>query len=202
MINRRSGRNIILLVGAFIMLSGCTQKEVDYSQNSELVESERNDSSMQTDYISTNKTDLANEVEENAQNEIQENVSQTELLLETNFEEDIQIVTPYCDLYYPGKWKEQVSFIEEQNSTKYILTAIGKMNDVEYPLFSLVFGDSTEMPIGTLQMEDKSLITIRLNLELFQIDDKMSDEEIETLTQMISDSNYTLEKLAELENFQ
>lgn len=115
---------------------------------------------------------------------------------------DIQIETPYCVLHYPMQWSGNIRIVSDEQPEKYSVTIVGLIGDHETELFAIVFGESTEMPIGTFITEDGTELTVRLNIDMFTPDDSWTEEEISKAYEMIDDSNYLIEKLAELKNFQ
>ncbi|MBQ8829969.1 MAG: hypothetical protein IJ017_00035 [Oscillospiraceae bacterium] len=114
---------------------------------------------------------------------------------------DLQIDTPYCVLHYPAKWNGSVKTVTEQQENRFSVTFIGMIGEHETELFAIVFGESTEMPVGTLVQNDGTEITVRLNVDMFVPDDSWSEDEINLAYDMIGDSAYVLEGVTELENF-
>ena len=114
---------------------------------------------------------------------------------------DLQIDTPYCTLRYPAQWNGCVKMVTDQQPNRYSVTFVGMIGEHEAELFAIVFGESTEMPVGTLVQDDGTEITVRLNVDMFIADDSWSADEESQAYEMIGDSAYVLEALAELENF-
>lgn len=114
---------------------------------------------------------------------------------------DIQIDTPYCTLHYPAQWSQDVKIQTDETPEKFSVTVTGRIGDREAALFAVVFGESEEMPIGTLVCDDGTEVTVRLNLELFDPDGSWTEEEIDRAYEMIDGSAYMIEALAELDNF-
>lgn len=114
---------------------------------------------------------------------------------------NIQIDTPYVVLHYPARWNGYVTTKVEQQPNRYSVTFVGKIGTHEADLFAIVFGESEEMPIGTLVQEDGTEVAVRLNIDLFSGDDSWTGEELDLAYEMIADSTYVLEELALLENF-
>lgn len=114
---------------------------------------------------------------------------------------DLQVDTPYCTLHYPAQWNGCVKMVTDQQPDRFSVTFVGMIGEHEADLFAIVFGESTEMPVGTLVQNDGAEITVRLNVDMFVADDNWSDDETSQAYEMIGDSAYVLEALAELENF-
>ena len=114
---------------------------------------------------------------------------------------DICIYTPYCTLHYPAQWSQEVKILTDQTPEKFSVTVVGLIGEKEAALFAVVFGQSQEMPVGTLVCEDGTEVTVRLNLDLFRPDESWTVEELDRAYEMIDGSAYLMEALAELENF-
>lgn len=115
---------------------------------------------------------------------------------------DILIDTPYCTLHYPAQWSQDVKIQTDETPEKFSVTMIGLIGGKEVPLFAVVFGESAEMPIGTLDCGDGKEVSVRLNLDLFIPDEEWTEEETNRAYEMIDGSAYLIEALSELENFQ
>ena len=114
---------------------------------------------------------------------------------------DVKVDTPYGELHYPVRWNGSVRIVTDQQADCYRVTFVGLIGEHEADLFAIVFGESTEMPIGTLVQADGTETTVRLNVDMFEADDSWSGEEIDLAYEMIADNTYVLENLATLENF-
>lgn len=114
---------------------------------------------------------------------------------------DIPIDTPYCTLHYPARWSQDVKILADQTPEKYSVTVVGLIGGREAALFAVVFGQSEEMPVGTLVCDDGTEVTVRLNLDLFSPDESWTEGEITRAYEMIDGSAYLMEALAELDNF-
>ena len=78
---------------------------------------------------------------------------------------------------------------------------VGLVENNEVPLYAISFGESSEMPLGTLLQDDGRSITVHLNLELFSPDDGWTAAVSEMASEMVSDSSYTVEEISQLDNF-
>lgn len=114
---------------------------------------------------------------------------------------DIQIDTPYCTLHYPAQWSQDVKILTDQTPEKFSVTVVGLIGEKEAALFAVVFGQSEEMPVGTLVCDDGTEVTVRLNLDLFSPDESWTEAETTRAYEMIDGSAYLMEALAELDNF-
>lgn len=113
---------------------------------------------------------------------------------------DLAIDTPYCVLRFPAKWSESISVSAKQTKNAYAVIFTGKLDEQEVDLFSVVFGESTEMPIGKLIQPDGSEVVVRLNVDMFDPSD-LTEEQIETAYKILDSNTYLIEALAELDNF-
>ncbi len=114
---------------------------------------------------------------------------------------DLEIETPYCTLHYPIQWKDSVKAVAYEQNEKYTLVMLGTFAGQEQELFSVVFGESTEMPVGKLKTEAGETVTVRLNADMLTVGEGWTDEETERAYAMLQDSGYMLEILAQQDNF-
>ena len=114
---------------------------------------------------------------------------------------DIEIPTPYCTLHYPQEWSDKLKVVAYETQDVYRIYFVGLVENNEVPLYAISFGESSEMPLGTLLQDDGSSITVHLNLELFSPDDGWTAAVSETASEMVSDSSYTVEEISLLDNF-
>ena len=143
----------------------------------------------------TNGDDASNPEDDKIQSEITNGD-----VLHFQVSTDIEIPTPYCILHYPQEWSDKLKIVTSETENIYRVYFIGLIEDNEVPLYSISFGESAEMPLGTLQQENGNTISVHLNLELFSVDDGWSNTVSEIASQMISDSSYTVEELSLLDN--
>lgn len=119
---------------------------------------------------------------------------------ETDITSELIIETPYCDLYFPSKWNGQVYTTVKESEGAYEVVFVGKLGDQDINLFSIVFGESEEMPIGTLTQPDGSDVTVRLNVDMFD-STGLNSEQIDMAQSIMESSTYLVERLSELDNF-
>lgn len=115
--------------------------------------------------------------------------------------QDLVIDTPYCELHFPSEWNGYIYTSVEQNDQAYKVIFTGILDEQKVDLFSVVFGDSTEMPIGTLIQSDGSEVVVRLNVDLFN-PAGLSEQQISLAYEIMEDNTYLIEALSELDNFQ
>ena len=119
---------------------------------------------------------------------------------ETDVISDLIIETPYCNLFFPSKWNGQVYTTAKESAASYDVVFVGKLGDQDANLFSVVFGESEEMPIGVLTQPDGSKVTVRLNVDMFD-STGLSPEQIEVAQSIMESSTYLVEKISDLDNF-
>ena len=115
---------------------------------------------------------------------------------------DIEIETPYAVLHYPIEWSSNLKIEQTQDDQKCEVKFVGVINNKEIDLFAIVFGESTEMPIGSVITANGETVTVRLNVDMFEPSEDLTPEEIETANEMIDAHYYTVEGLAEMDNFE
>ncbi len=119
---------------------------------------------------------------------------------ETDTTSELIIETPYCNLYFPSKWNGQVYTTVKESEGSYEVVFVGKLGDQDINLFSIVFGESEEMPIGTLTQPDGSDVTVRLNVDMFD-STGLNSEQIDMAQSIMESSTYLVERLSESDNF-
>lgn len=110
-------------------------------------------------------------------------------------EGDICVKTPYCEVVYPGKWKDRVE-TRIQDGDNYVVTFCMRDTDrKEHPVFSLSFVDGSGTYVGSVLTEEQE--TVDVFLETFDVaetaDWEQSEKEI--FYAMRDDINVTLEHL-------
>lgn len=115
-----------------------------------------------------------------------------------NNEEAFSIETKYGNLYFPLKWKENISI---KNNGSDIVEFYGNVNEIrEQHLFDIVYGNSSENIIGSIKVGEED-INVSFNLYELNIEDEWSDEEVDAFSAMQEDINYLIGMLVKGENF-
>lgn len=137
-------------------------------------------------------------IETNADAENQEVVSTMD---ELRAEEGFEIETPYCTIYFPTKWQEQVT-VEKQEGDVYTLQFFGTVEgkDTQH-LFDLQFGGTEGFALGTLTTADGNEVVISAAFAEDTMDESWTEEEKLTIYAMQEDINYIIAKLDETEGF-
>lgn len=131
------------------------------------------------------------------------NDEETTSLIETQeIQGDFEIETPYCNLYFPAKWENQVS-IEKIEEEQYIVQFFGNIEGEEQQhLFDVLFSGTEGIKIGDLTMVDGTVIPVYIYSVEQQMNENWTEEEKNIIYAMQEDINYTIEKIEELDNFQ
>lgn len=132
-----------------------------------------------------------------------ENDEQSALLTETQeIQGDFEIETPYCSLYFPAKWQNQVS-VNKLEEERYTVQFWGNIEGKEQQhLFDFLFGGTEGIMIGELTMEDGTVIPVYIYSVEQQMDENWTEEEKNIIYAMQEEINYTIEKIEGLDNFQ
>lgn len=100
--------------------------------------------------------------------------------------EDIVIKTPYCDLYYPGKWKKQLKTqVQEDPYTVTFSHALKK--DQQVPLFAIAFDAQSDLSLGTMTDGQGNPVTV--GIILYDVSQQ------EELAAMQADLQYLIDRL-------
>lgn len=115
--------------------------------------------------------------------------------------EEIIIETEYCDLKYPKKWEEYLKTIVEEGKHGVIVNFYCKISDSEEQLvFSVFLGESGEIPVGYLSVDD---VNIDVCVSYGEVDNsELNDNDFKLITSMQEDLNYTIMQLAKKKNFE
>lgn len=115
-------------------------------------------------------------------------------------EEDLfAIETPYCDLYYPLMWKDQIS-IEFENEDVYTVKFAAKVDSEIIPLFDLCFDSSIGDKFGELSIGDENVNISMVSYE-FELEE-YSDDMQNDICGMNEDVNVIISKLLEMYDFE
>ncbi len=115
---------------------------------------------------------------------------------------DIQIRTPYCTLHFPPELTGSIRFRSEEGEGTYRVIGTALVGNKEADVFAVVFGESSEMPVGTIRGDDGSTTTVRINLDMFEPGESWTEEEIAQANTVLDGINYLLEALAQEEAFE
>lgn len=114
-------------------------------------------------------------------------------------EELFEIETPYCNLYYPIMWNEQI-LIEFEEDTVYTVKFSAKLDSKSISLFDLCFGGENGDKIGELTVEDE-IIDIKMISYGFELDGYTEDMRND-ICGMNEDVNVIISKLIEMYDFE
>lgn len=110
---------------------------------------------------------------------------------------DLTVTTPYCDLKYPGQWKEQVKAEYSDAEDGGALTFSAQIGGTETKLFAVLFSsqmDTDGGPVGVLTGGEDPVM---VSLKIYDIEPAPSwtDEDTETAFALQDECNYLLEHL-------
>ncbi len=112
--------------------------------------------------------------------------------------EDMVISTPCGDLYYPGRWGEQVRSEVKKHGFGCTVTFYGTVAGRELKLFTVFFAADSEnsFPVGVITVDD---ISMDVSMELYELemDSSWNQEQMDTISAMQEAVNYLIEKLQE-----
>ena len=105
---------------------------------------------------------------------------------------DISVETPYCTLYYPGKWRDSVQYEVKQAGVSFS----GLFSeDQKYSLFDVIFSQEAKEAIGMISMENGSNIYVHVVTYEWNPDSVKSEDESYDFYAMQEDLNYLIAKL-------
>lgn len=111
------------------------------------------------------------------------------------------IETPFVDLYYPEKWKEQVR-IEQLAGEDYCVqffAVVGEYDEIH--IFDIEFGGEAGSVLGTINVKDDESIPVSVVAYDFEVDDQWNSDEINEVYGMLEDINYIIGMLLQEEEF-
>lgn len=126
---------------------------------------------------------------ETTENEVYGSPNNGEIL-----EEDIAVQTPYGQLKYPAKWKGLVR-AEQKTDDVFSVSYWGNINDKEYPLFTIIFGCTEDMSIGTIVDDNGRTVCVGIKLADPPIEDTITQENKAMFYEMQEDANYLISML-------
>lgn len=116
---------------------------------------------------------------------------------EPTSQEPLTATTPYCDLQFPGQWKEQIQTQYAEANDGGALTFSAQIGDKEAKLFTVLFSshmDTDCAPVGVLT-GGEAPVMVSLKIHDIESDTSLTDAEKETAFVMQDECNYLLEQL-------
>lgn len=118
----------------------------------------------------------------------------------TTDEEVFLIETPYCDLSYPAKWKEELKTEEIENGNSYTIKFHAAVDGQNITLFDVCFNGEEGTPVGTFKENGE---TVQVNIVNYEPDFSMySEEQQNKLYEMVDAVNVVISKLIEDNNLE
>lgn len=139
------------------------------------------------------------------QNDSNEDIAEPETVI-MNEPEDIgspmAVETPYGKLYYPEKYEESLTFVQEPVDNGLVVEVYGKVSDKEELLYMILYGIETENSFvyGTVTGQSGEL-TVSVEIADFIPDDSWQQEDADAMCAMQESVNYTMEMLKKESNF-
>lgn len=110
--------------------------------------------------------------------------------------EDLVVETPYCSLYFPGKW-EQNLVVESIDGEIYGVAFWGKMGFKDpQKLFTISFGGTEGILLGELENDSGEKIPVYVIPIEFFPDEDWTKDEIDGIYSMQEEMNYLISKLS------
>lgn len=118
-------------------------------------------------------------------------------------QEDMAVVTPFCTLYYPGKWNDSIRTEQLDLGYGHAVHFYGSSCGRETELFSVLFGFDTEAStcIGTV-MQNGISTDVNVEITAFAADDSWDADAVREITAMQKDADYLIDKLKKDSYFQ
>lgn len=106
------------------------------------------------------------------------------------------VTTPYCELKYPSSWKEQITFrtFSDKNGLSYCFNA--KIDQKEYELFTVYFGNSEKGNLFGYLPADKDDIPVYIYCNNLKDINNISETELSQLYAMMEGINDVAQSIA------
>lgn len=116
---------------------------------------------------------------------------------------DLVVKTPYCDLYYPGQWKDAISVTEQKLDFGHIVTFHCLINDKKAELFTVYFAEAGDdsFPIGVMTV-DGIAMDVSMELPAITESEEWSDAERDLFSKLQEKANYMMDQLKQLDTFE
>lgn len=139
-------------------------------------------------------------IQSSASEEASSDPAQTRLPgLELTVEQEGQmmvITTSYCVLKYPFAFSDVIRVTAENQAA---LLFCAWLNNTEYPMFSIVFDGNGGIPVGTLKLDDGTVVSV--TAQLFEADEAMEPDMLKSFYAVQETINDIIQSLAENEHF-
>ena len=110
--------------------------------------------------------------------------------------EDMVIQTPYCDLIYPGRWREQLRVEHTETSGMYTVSFYAVIVDKpEQHLFDISLGKRVTDCFAVIRGADGKEVEMMMNSGSFEPNDAWNQEQLNSVYAMMDDVNIILENL-------
>lgn len=105
------------------------------------------------------------------------------------------IVTEYGDLYYPEQWKEYLKTDQTMDGDSLKVSFSAQINDMEYPMFQVIIGDSEDTEVGELTDSSGTKRSVHMKVEELGQTENLTEIEQQRLYAMQEDLNYVIDNL-------
>lgn len=113
----------------------------------------------------------------------------------------VAIETPYCTLYYPEQWADNLRTEITGEEFDMAVGFYGTVAQEEYLLFTLYFGGAEGFPAGVLEIQDGVMLDVTLDIADLEMNDSWNQEETERICAMQEAMNDVLSYLEMEEKF-
>lgn len=109
------------------------------------------------------------------------------------------ITTSYCVLKYPFAFSDVIRVTAENQADQAALLFCAWLNNTEYPMFSIVFDGNGGILVGTLKLDDGTVVSV--TAQLFEADEAMEPDMLKSFYAVQETINDIIQSLAENEHF-
>lgn len=110
----------------------------------------------------------------------------------------ISVETPYCSLNYPSQYKDKLTTkVKSDSDDKYVIEFYGNDADKSVHIYDIEFDNSSKNKIGSIKTKDGNVIGFGYTLADFTSDDKLSQEEIDSFSELQETVNFIVSDLTE-----
>lgn len=145
------------------------------------------------------ESEVAQQYEDNTETEMQEDIKGTvEQMIEAS---GFLIETPFVNLYYPEKWKEQIRVEQLEGNVYYVQFFATVGDNEEVHIFDIAFGGEEGSTLGMINDENNESIPVNIISYDFEFGEEWTTDEINEMYTMLEDINYIMGMLSKQEGF-
>lgn len=127
--------------------------------------------------------------------------SHLELRVESLEEVEDQVIvkTSYCEVRYPFAFSDVILVTAENQPESARLLFCASVNDAEYPMFSIIFGGTEGIPVGTLTLDDGTVLSV--TAQVFAADESLEPDTLHTFYAAQETLNDVISSLMDVKGF-